>query len=158
MDLGRTLTDRLHNWARHVRDPWGAEPHGRCGSIEGRASRDVLRGDEEADRRSPSSYPIDHADGELVDRAWRAIDLQHRLLLRYHYVQRRPVGWTMRMLKRRQDAFRHAHVAARYAIALSIDALASARVRSAHSSAPRAAASIPSGGLDAGTDHKAAEG
>lgn len=121
LELGLPLTHRLENWARHVRDPWHSEPHGRCGSIEGRAIRDALRGDEEADRRAPGAYPIDHADGEIVDRAWRTLVLGDRMLLKWRYVERRPHGWIMRKLGRRGDGFKHAHIAARLAIARSLD-------------------------------------
>lgn len=62
-----TTHDRLVNWARWARDRPSAM---RCYSLEGRYRPEILRGDEEAERRL-ATVPVDVRDALAV---WRAIN------------------------------------------------------------------------------------
>lgn len=62
-----TTHDRLVNWARWARDRPSAM---RCYSLEGRYRPEILRGDEETERRL-ATVPVDVRDALAV---WRAIN------------------------------------------------------------------------------------
>ncbi len=122
-----SLGDRLHNWARYVRDhpPHGA---GRCASAEGRFVRERLTEADEEDRRTPVML-VDPIDGELVDEAWRRLEMRHRRALKWHYVEWRPAGWIMRRLGRPKEAYRLVLGAAKRAMQRELDARQCAPVR-----------------------------
>ena len=84
----------------------------------------------------PRPVPPDERDGERVDQAVRALEQQHRFLLKFVFVYPRPAGWVMRKLGRRADAFKDRKIAALRALARELDARRNAVQNPAHSVEP----------------------
>lgn len=82
----RRIIWRMENWGRHVRDSSG-EPHGRCGSIEGRYLPERYADELKLDRfKQP---PIDVLDALEVEKSICALHPERlRLVLKIKFVDR----------------------------------------------------------------------
>lgn len=87
------------------------------GSAEGRYKHERNPDTEQ----QPRPIPPDERDGELVDKAVRALSQDHRFLLKFTYVYPRPAGWVMRKLGRRADAFKAHRMGALLALSHALD-------------------------------------
>ena len=77
-----TIREHIGNWAAWSRDGRAPESLSNTGII-----CDRLRAARMGLLSSGSSYSIDDADAERVERAWKRLAPKHRELLRWHYVR-----------------------------------------------------------------------